>query len=303
MKSVRSVVKIGYWNHGSLVSRDQSHIVPFALARAAGLRRLRRMRGALLKTARGGETHFRWRGTEISRIENLSDAVFGFAITLLVVSASVPATYGELKEMLRLFVPFGVCMLAVGMIWHAHYTFFRRYGLQDTVVMLINGALLFVVVFFLYPLKFLVTMLFNLATGRGGVVAASRPDGDSLLGIYSAGYAGIFLLFAAFYWHAWRKRDELALTPVEQLVTKQTMALMLVHVISAVLALNAAIFVRTTGMAGLIYFLIGPLSYGVGVHYGRQILTLTSPPQPQPVSAAIPANGDRQGDETPGLGT
>lgn len=238
------------------------------------------MRGALLKKSGGGEQYFRWRGTEISRIENLSDAVFGFSITLLVVSASVPGTYGELKEMLRLFVPFGVCMLAMGMIWHAHYTFFRRYGLQDSVTMLINGALLFVVVFYLYPLKFLVTMLFNLVSGRMDVVAASRADGDSLLAIYSAGYLGIFLLLAAFYWHAWRKREELELTPVEQLVTRQTMALLLVHVVSAVLALNAAIFFRTTGMAGALYFLIGPLSYFVGAHYGKRILAAANPPAP-----------------------
>ena len=40
-----------------------------------------------------GEGNFRWRGKEISRIEGLSDAVFGFAITLLVVSLEVPKKF------------------------------------------------------------------------------------------------------------------------------------------------------------------------------------------------------------------
>ena len=32
---------------------------------------------------RGHEAGFEWRGREVSRLEGLSDAVFGFAITLL----------------------------------------------------------------------------------------------------------------------------------------------------------------------------------------------------------------------------
>jgi uncharacterized membrane protein len=44
-----------------------------------------------------GETEgFRWRSHDISRFEGLSDAVFGFAITLLIVSLEVPRTFDEL---------------------------------------------------------------------------------------------------------------------------------------------------------------------------------------------------------------
>ena len=42
----------------------------------------------------------------VSRLEALSDAVFGFAITLLVVSLEVPATYDELVAMMRGFVAY-----------------------------------------------------------------------------------------------------------------------------------------------------------------------------------------------------
>jgi hypothetical protein len=50
-----------------------------------------------ISTKRGkSATSFRWRGGEISRIEGFSDAVFAFAVTLLVVSLEVPETFSEL---------------------------------------------------------------------------------------------------------------------------------------------------------------------------------------------------------------
>ena len=167
-----------------------------------------------------------------------------------------------------------------------------RYDLASDAVLasvMINGALLFVVVFYLYPLKFLATMLFNLLTGEAERVIASRADGDALLAIYSAGYAGVFLLLAAFYWHAWRRREALELTAVERLITTRTIAMLLVHVITALITLNLALSIRTTGIAGAVYFLIGPLSYLVGSHFGRRIDALTKTPEPEPSPAAEPA--------------
>jgi hypothetical protein len=42
------------------------------------------------------EPHFRWRGGEITRLEGFTDAVFAFAVTLLVVSLEVPHMFEEL---------------------------------------------------------------------------------------------------------------------------------------------------------------------------------------------------------------
>jgi uncharacterized membrane protein len=224
---------------------------------------------SLLRTPGDGEPGFRWRGTEISRTENLSDAVFGFAITLLVVSTEVPRTFAELQHLLRGFVPFGVCVLLFGLIWKAHYTFFRRFGLEDRVTMLLNAALLFVVVFFLYPLKFLAVLLFDLATGVPQQ-AATPGDADRLLVIYSAGYVAIFVLFALLYGHALRLRGQLGLSDEETAITRLTRALFLVHVGVAAAAMTVALLWQTGGIAGGIYFLIGPLSYALERRHARR---------------------------------
>src|SRR5437764_13649978 len=74
---------------------------------------------------------FRWRNHKISRVEGFSDAVFGFAITLLIVSLEVPKTLTELFATMRGFGAFLVTFLMLSAIWYSEYLFFRRYGLVD----------------------------------------------------------------------------------------------------------------------------------------------------------------------------
>jgi uncharacterized membrane protein len=230
------------------------------------------MRGAIAGRI-GQEKDFRWRGAEVSRTENLSDAVFGFAITLLVVSLEVPRSFAQLEGLLREFVPFGACVAIMGIIWYAHYTFFRRYGLNDGAIMFLNTVLLFVVVFYLYPLKFLTTMLYDLVLPSPGMQLEISPaQGASLLVIYSAGYAAVFATLACFYLQAWRRRAALELSAVEVLMTKQSVAMLLVHVLCALLTMGC-VAITGSGLSGGVYFLIGPLSFAVGVGFGRRIKT------------------------------
>ena len=100
------------------------------------------------------------RHREVSRVEGFSDAVFAFAITLLVVSLEVPRTFDELVHVMRGFPAFAVSFVLLFQIWRRHYLFFRSYDLEDGTVVVLTGALLFVVLFYVYPLKFLWSVVF-----------------------------------------------------------------------------------------------------------------------------------------------
>ena len=103
-------------------------------------------------------------------------------------------------------------------VWYAHYRYFRRYGTEDAGTLWLNGILLFFVLFYVYPLKFLFRMAFS---SDGALV--SPHDARELTILYALGMAAIYTLIAALYANAWRQRDELELTPLERKLTILTM--------------------------------------------------------------------------------
>ena len=61
---------------------------------------------------------------EISRLEAFSDAVFGFALALLVVSVEAPSSYAELTDRMLGGVSFACCFALLVWIWYEHNGFF-----------------------------------------------------------------------------------------------------------------------------------------------------------------------------------
>ena len=173
------------------------------------------------------EPHFRWRGGEITRLEGFTDAVFAFAVTLLVVSLEVPHTFNELMQAMKGFVAFALCFALLVQVWYYHYIFARRYGLQTTYTVVLNAMLLFVVLFYVYPLKFLFTYVVGAFSGGRTVpreqlfrMLSSEHQAITLMLIYSLGYVAVFALFALQYRYAYSLRSALDLNEYEELRTR-----------------------------------------------------------------------------------
>lgn len=241
-----------------------------------------------------GESGFRWRGEEITRLEGFSDAVFAFAVTLLVVSLEVPRGFHELIEVMRGFAGFGICFALLAFVWVNHYRFFRRYALQDPWAIFLNCALLFFVLLYVYPLKFL---FFQLVAG-GGAMDAS--EARTLFVIYGTGYAAVFLTFALLYLHAWGKREILALSEIERFKTRQSLidhfAMVVVGLTSALLAVVLPL--RVVGLAGWFYFIIGVYFTVAGTIFGkRESKLIARLPAEQPEEVKSPNPSDHPSDQ------
>ena len=240
------------------------------------------IRESLSKREAGVQNGFRLRGLgEVSRVEALSDGIFAIAITLLVVSLEVPRTFDELLVTMRGFLAFAITFAMLFHVWLVQYKFFRRYGLNDNFTIWLTALLLFVVLFYVYPLKFVWTYIVNALLGLGTTVqtAAGRVEpvvrGEqvpTILAVYGAGFAAVFAIFSLLYLHAYRRRGALGLNELESYDTVsevQENALMsLVGVASIAIALTRN--PRYMTLAGMSYWLIAPVLFLHGSLRGRR---------------------------------
>jgi uncharacterized membrane protein len=225
----------------------------------------------------GLDPKFRYRGLNQTRIETFSDAVFAFAFTLVVLSSNVPETFTELKASLREIIPFLICIVLIVVIWYQHYVFFLRYGLQNTKTVVFNTFLLFLLLIYVYPLKFLASFLFELYVGllsgdmtRFNESYARDMDANLLMTSYGLGATLIFLTIALLYKHAYNRREALKLNEYESFATKTSyihnILMASIPFLSSIVSIFE-IFGETalnSSIAGFMYMLYIPVMFTFG---------------------------------------
>ena len=228
----------------------------------------------------GLDPDFNYRGLNQTRIETFSDAVFAVAFTLVVLSSSVPETFDGLRKSIDDIIPSFICIVLIVVIWYQHYIFFLRYGLQNVGTVVINTFLAFMVLIYVYPLKFLTRFLVELYSGLifGTKIDFAQSFGEPinrdnmslLMTAYGAGATLIFASIAWLYRHAYKRRESLNLSPYEVFSTKvsiwQNVLMGSIPFLSTVIVLVSpfgADMLNFT-VAGFIYFLYPPVMISFG---------------------------------------
>ncbi len=240
--------------------------------------------------ARYGE--FVARGRESSRLEQLSDCIFALAITMLLVSTSAPQTYSQLVSFVSDMLAFAICIVLVMWIWHGHYQFFLRFGLRNMRIIVLNTLLMIVVLFYVYPLKFLSSFLikysaillkgylisdsfFNELRDIRGIISWHQMP--ALLLIYNVGFISIFSIYIFMHREVLKNKLILGLDRTEEILTRSIVAhytgIATIGIVSTGIAVAGLLIGWSfAGMVGgIIYFLIGPVSYIIGKRYEKQL--------------------------------
>lgn len=224
------------------------------------------------------------RHPDVSRLAAFSDAVFGFALTLLVVTLETPQTFSELRNLIGSFVPFVLMFAMVVWIWHLHVQFFRRFPLDDAWAVFLNSALLFVVLFYVYPLKFLTLSLVGPLFMDHGFPAQQELRGPWIMAVYSGGVVVTFLCFLLLHLHAYRRRVQLQLSGYDLLILKYSMRGHLISMSLGVVSLLCLLLPEPYSMyvSGPVYMLMGPLHGWNGYAGGNAKSKFLEPPETPP---------------------
>lgn len=220
---------------------------------------------------------YRLRGLEMTRTETFTDAAFAFAVTLLVVSIDeIPTNYDELVDALGGIPAFAFSFALLLNFWVGHWKWSRRFGLEDWPSVLLSLLLVFLILCYVYPLKFLSSLFMHWISGgrmSGSAMLRSADELHSIFAIYGAGFVLLCLVIAALNAHALRIGDRLRLDPVERISTRSEIGVWLILAAVGAISVLMALFMPVTRFMspGWVYGLLWPIMHVYGVVSGRRI--------------------------------
>jgi hypothetical protein len=213
----------------------------------------------------------------LHRMEAFSDAVFAFAVTLLVVSLEVPKSAQDLFHAVRGFAAFGICFGFLMIFWVDHARFFKRYPLNDARTVTLNMLLLFVLLLYVYPLKFLFSMLADTLVWRvpgAGVLSLSEFRG--LMTIYGLGFLTLNLIFVLMKRNVRPFSARLGMTAADHVRLQGSTDRNVAGAAVAATSVLIALFTQDQGLfCGCLYGLLAPINWYLGARTRRRLRSVS----------------------------
>lgn len=217
-----------------------------------------------------------------ARLVSLSDGVFGFALTLLVFPFESPTKFAQVLDFVRLGVAYAFGVALIALVWWEHNRFFKLYRGVDAGLVALNVALLFCLLLFIYPLKFLAVFLENWFLGVSNRVILGDADVPTLMLVYGLSFAALNLLLYALHRYArWRfgppvepsERIE-ARTAARTALILGSVALLSVGIVGLAMLIGPAQARWWMLAAGLVYNLYFPLFFLSYYRHARELQRL-----------------------------
>lgn len=224
------------------------------------------------------EHTFLMRGENMTRIETFVAASFGFAITMLIISLDdIPQNIEAFILAIKNVPSFVTSCAVIILIWYKHADWSRRYGLEDAMTIFLSGALISIVLVFMYPLRLMMQgLFFVLSDGYFplGIELNSWESLRTMFIFYGAGFLALTINFWALYAHALKQRKKLTFNTFEHNYTLRNATDWLISSVMSVMVITVMLFIPKDYLvyAPHLFFLLFAKSYLVKRYYDQKLL-------------------------------
>ncbi len=207
----------------------------------------------------------RYRGKEASRFDNLTDAVFGIAITLLIFNLTNPNSFEDLLSFTKTLPAFLISISFIIMIWREHLQFSEIYTLNDIRLIILNTLFIALIIFYVYPLRFMTLFLTNYFFQTNIEVYILGSQVPHLMMYYGFAAFAVYFILYLFYRRANQLKHDLKLSNFEIFYTqaqqKRLFFMFVVPLISItlILIIKPISFVWASVIGGITYNIYIPL--------------------------------------------
>lgn len=200
-----------------------------------------------------------------SRLDNLTDAVFGIAITLSIYNLTIATSFRDLYNFAFTLPAFLICIVFLYLFWKAHVEFSRFIGFEDSWLQFYNVLFITLIIFYTFPLRILTLMITQMVFSIDMGVQIESHQVPLLMIYYGFVFFSLYFLVFLMYSRAQGLKPDLPFNPKEKFMIKanriQNLIMFSVPLLSIVLAFifrkNPAL---ASTIAGFIYFLYIPFN-------------------------------------------
>ena len=223
-----------------------------------------------------------YRGENASRLDNLTDAVFGIAITLLIFNLTNPNSFADLLTFTKTLPAFLISISFIILIWREHKAFSEIYAFNDSGLVLLNTFFISLVIFYVYPLRFLTLFLTNFFFKTDIKVNIQGDQVPYLMIYYGFVAFALYFILYLFYGRAYKLKEEINLNSFEVFFTswqkKRMLIMFFVPLLSIVLTavINEISFIWASVIGGTIYFIYTPLIFWWHHRFEKKSLDFTN---------------------------
>lgn len=217
-----------------------------------------------INQSRHHDPRINYRGANASRLDNLTDAVFGLAVTLLIFNLANPNSFSDLLTFTKTLPAFLISISFLAMIWTEHLRFAEIYTLDDGRLAVLNTVFLALVIFYVYPLRFLMTFLTNFFFQTDIALTIQWDQIPQLMIYYGVVVFALYFTIFLLYSRAASLRDALGFSAYEIFYTKaQKTRLMIMFIVPLIsigvtLLINQFSFIWASVAGGVTYWLYTP---------------------------------------------